>query len=172
MFREDTEKVKEPTFLSKALSSQELIISFFIFIFFKVLPRSIYLGKFIHEQHIFTWLVLSLHFNSLQSWSGKLCDKVLFMQALGYQELRHEDSKWWNHGVSSRWNIPKKIYSLTEVTRGGWDTYRFVIIISWVTDYLIIIKCLFWSIRTIYGLKFILTCIWTVYSYTNLLLFP
>lgn len=47
-----------------------------------------------------------------------------------------KDSKWWNHGVSSRWNIPEKIYSLTDVTRGGWDTYRFMIIISWVTDYL------------------------------------
>jgi len=83
-------------------------------------------------------------------------------------KLRHEDSKWWNHGISSRWNIPKKVYSLTDITRGGWDTYSFMIIVSWVTDYLIIIKHLSWSIATIYGLKFILSYICIVCSFTSL----
>ena len=87
---------------------------------------------------------------------------------LGIKSWGMKDSKWWNHGVSSRWNIPKKIYSLTEVIRGGWDTYRFMIIISWVTDYLIIIKYLSWSIATICGLKFILSYICIVCSFTSL----
>lgn len=77
------------------------------------------------------------------------------------------DSKWCHHGVSSRWNIPKKMYSLTEVTRGGWDTYRFRTITSWVTDCLIIIKCLL-VYTTIYGLKFILSYICIACSFTSL----
>ena len=87
---------------------------------------------------------------------------------LGIKSWGVKDSKWCNHGVSSRWSIPKEIYSPTEVTRGGWDTYRFMTIISWVTDCLIIIKCLSWSIATIYGLQFILSYMCIACSFTSL----
>lgn len=63
--------------------------------------------------------------------------------------------------------IPKNIYSLTEITSGGWDTYRFMIIIFQGTGYLIIIKCLSWSLAIICGLKFIFFYICFICSFTS-----